>query len=43
MMRSSYDRISEALRTHPEYRDYRTAAYVIAITAIADAYQAIGV
>jgi glutamate dehydrogenase (NAD(P)+) len=43
IMRSAYDNMAEVLRTYPNVRDFRTAAYLISLKKIADAYQAIGV
>ncbi|MGH0237095.1 Glu/Leu/Phe/Val dehydrogenase [Sinorhizobium meliloti] len=43
VMRSAYEKIAELKRTSPKFRTFRTAAYVIAIRKIADAYQAIGI
>ncbi|MGR9148130.1 Glu/Leu/Phe/Val family dehydrogenase [Rhizobium leguminosarum] len=43
VMRSAYDKIAEVKRSSPEMKTFRTAAYVIAIRKIADAYQAIGI
>lgn len=42
-MRSAYEEISEAARQHDLGRDYRTAAYVVAISKIARSYLDIGV
>ncbi|TKV70796.1 Glu/Leu/Phe/Val dehydrogenase [Rhizobium sp. AU243] len=43
VMRSSYDKIAELKRASPEMKTLRTAAYVIAIRKIANAYKAIGI
>jgi glutamate dehydrogenase (NAD(P)+) len=43
MMRSAYEKISDVLKERPEVEDFRTAAYVIAINGIANAYSAIGI
>lgn len=43
VMRSAYGKMSEVVRSHPNIRDFRTAAYYIALSKIADAYQAIGI
>lgn len=43
VMRSTWARIGDLMERHPELRDYRTAAYVVAIKQIADAYEAIGI
>lgn len=43
IMRSAYDNMAEVLRAYPEVRDFRTAAYLISLKKIANAYQAIGV
>lgn len=43
IMRSGYDRMATTLHDHPEYGDFRTAAYVLSIRNIAQAYEAIGI
>lgn len=43
IMRSAYDRMATTLYDHPEYGDFRTAAYVLSISNIAQAYDAIGI
>lgn len=43
VMRSAYDKIAQVKRSNPAMKTFRTAAYVIAIRKIADAYQAIGI
>ncbi|MCK1732314.1 Glu/Leu/Phe/Val dehydrogenase [Bradyrhizobium sp. 142] len=43
VMRSAYENMSRTLRTHPEIKDLRTAAYHIALGRIAEAYKAIGI
>ncbi|MBO9136478.1 Glu/Leu/Phe/Val dehydrogenase [Rhizobium sp. B230/85] len=43
IMRNAYDKMAEVLRTHPGVTDYRTAAYLISLTKIAESYQAIGI
>ncbi|TPK85500.1 MULTISPECIES: Glu/Leu/Phe/Val dehydrogenase [unclassified Mesorhizobium] len=43
VMRNAYQNIAELRRSSPEIKTFRTAAYVIAIRKIADAYQAIGI
>lgn len=43
VMRSAYDNIANLKRATPGLKTYRTAAYVIAIRKIADAYRAIGI
>ncbi len=43
VMRSAYDRIAELRIQKPEVPDFRTAAYVIAIRNIANAYADIGI
>jgi glutamate dehydrogenase (NAD(P)+) len=43
VMRGAYDKMSKVLRTRPDIKDFRTAAYFIALNKIADAYQAIGI
>lgn len=43
VMRSAYDNIADLKRSSPNIKTFRTAAYVIAIRKIADAYQAIGI
>ena len=43
MMRSAYERISMTLAERPEIEDFRTAAYVISISEIGDAYGALGI
>lgn len=43
VMRSAYARLAASLRSHPEIKDFRTAAYRIAIDRIAEAYKAIGI
>jgi len=42
VMRSTYDRITAILSTRDDIRDFRTAAYVLAISEIADAYDVLG-
>lgn len=42
-MRAAYEEISETARQHDLARDYRTAAYVVAISKIARSYLDIGV
>lgn len=42
-MRSAYENMSRTLRSHPEIKDLRTAAYHIALGRIAEAYKAIGI
>lgn len=43
VMRSAYDKMAEMKRSSPTMKSFRTAAYVIAIRKIADAYHAIGI
>ena len=43
VMRSAYDRISVVYNRREDITDLRTAAYVLAISEIADAYQVIGI
>ncbi len=43
VMRGAYDKMAELKRASPNMKTFRTAAYVIAIRKIADAYQAIGI
>ncbi|WP_050816453.1 Glu/Leu/Phe/Val family dehydrogenase [Agrobacterium tumefaciens] len=43
VMRSAYDKMAELKRSSSKMKTFRTAAYVIAIRKIADAYQAIGI
>ncbi|MGR9459401.1 Glu/Leu/Phe/Val family dehydrogenase (plasmid) [Rhizobium leguminosarum] len=43
VMRGAYEKMSQTLRDHPEIKDFRTAAYHIALSRIADAYKAIGI
>jgi len=43
IMSSAYDRMATTLHDHPEYGDFRTAAYVLSISKIAEAYEAIGI
>ncbi|NOV19256.1 Glu/Leu/Phe/Val dehydrogenase [Ensifer adhaerens] len=43
VMRNAYQNIAEVKRSSAEIKTFRTAAYVIAIRKIADAYQAIGI
>lgn len=43
VMRSAYDKIADLKRASPRMKTLRTAAYVIAIQKIADAYRAIGI
>lgn len=43
VMRGAYDKIAELKRSSSRIKTFRTAAYVIAIRKIADAYQAIGI
>ena len=43
VMRNAYERISFVHHTREEITDFRTAAYVLAISEIADAYQVIGI
>ncbi len=41
-MRSAFEQISNVVKTHHGVRDYRTAAFVVAIEKIADAYLKMG-
>lgn len=43
VMRSAYEQMVQTLRDYPEIRDFRTAAYRIALNRIAEAYKAIGI
>lgn len=43
IMRNAYDHISDLKHSSPQIRTFRTAAYVLAIRKIAEAYRAIGV
>jgi glutamate dehydrogenase (NAD(P)+) len=43
VMRGAYKRMAATLRAHPEIKDFRTAAYRIALNQIAEAYKAIGI
>ncbi|RUM24204.1 Glu/Leu/Phe/Val dehydrogenase [Rhizobium vallis] len=43
VMRNAYDKIAEKKRSSPSITTFRTAAYVIAISKIAEAYKAIGI
>ncbi|WP_244563921.1 Glu/Leu/Phe/Val family dehydrogenase [Ensifer aridi] len=43
VMRSAYEHMARTLRGHPEIKDFRTAAYRIALDRIAEAYKAIGI
>ncbi len=43
MMRAGYARITNLMANKHEVSDYRTAAYVIAIQRVADAYKAVGI
>ena len=43
VMRGAYDRISTIYHNRDDIKDLRTAAYVLAISEIADAYQVIGI
>ncbi|ESW68726.1 hypothetical protein X772_34250 [Mesorhizobium sp. LSJC280B00] len=43
VMRGAYDRMAKVLSEKPEIKDFRTAAYYIALHQIGDAYKAIGI
>ncbi|AYG64299.1 Glu/Leu/Phe/Val dehydrogenase (plasmid) [Rhizobium jaguaris] len=43
VMRSTWARIANLMELRPELADYRTAAYVVSIRQIAEAYEAIGI
>ncbi|RUX26303.1 Glu/Leu/Phe/Val dehydrogenase [Mesorhizobium sp. M2A.F.Ca.ET.042.01.1.1] len=43
VMRGAYDQMVQTLRLFPDIRDFRTAAYHIALCRIAEAYKAIGI
>lgn len=43
VMRGAYEQMSATLRAEPGIRDFRTAAYRIALNRIAEAYKAIGI
>ncbi|MFS8114963.1 Glu/Leu/Phe/Val dehydrogenase [Rhizobium jaguaris] len=43
VMRGAYHRMASVLSELPEIRDFRTAAYYIALKGIGDAYKAIGI
>jgi len=43
MMRNAWERILDLRRARPELKDFRQAAYVLAISSIADAYRDIGI
>ncbi len=43
VMRAAYDQMAATLRTCPGIKDFRTAAYRIALNRIAEAYKAIGI
>ena len=42
-MRQAFQEIREAMKTHPDIKDYRTAAYVVAINKIAASYYDLGI
>ena len=41
-MRTAFQEIREVMKTYPEVKDYRTAAYVIAISKVAQSYYDLG-
>jgi glutamate dehydrogenase (NAD(P)+) len=41
-MRTAFQDVREAMKQHPDIGDYRTAAYVVAITKIAQSYYDVG-
>lgn len=43
MMRAAYAQMTTLMNSRPEVRDFRTAAYMIAIQRIVDAYKALGI
>jgi glutamate dehydrogenase (NAD(P)+) len=43
IMRGAYARMVAVLRSHREIKDFRTAAYYVALNQIAEAYKAIGI
>ena len=43
VMRNAYDRMSLVYHSRQDIPDFRTAAYVLAISEIADAYEVIGI
>lgn len=43
VMRGAYERMTTVLRQHQQIKDFRTAAYYIALKEIGDAYKAIGI
>lgn len=43
VMRSAYERISKIYHSRSDISDFRTAAYILAISKIADAYDVIGI
>lgn len=43
VMHSAFERMAETLREQPQLQDLRTAAYVVSIRKIADAYEAVGI
>ncbi|KAJ32851.1 glutamate dehydrogenase [Agrobacterium tumefaciens] len=43
VMRAAYDQMATTLRRNPEITDFRTAAYHVALSRIAEAYKAIGI
>ncbi|MDX9859955.1 MAG: Glu/Leu/Phe/Val dehydrogenase [Rhodospirillales bacterium] len=43
MMRSAYAQVTTLMNSRPEVRDFRTAAYMVAIQRVVDAYKALGI
>ena len=43
VMRGAYHRMASVLTQRPEIKDFRTAAYYVALKEIGDAYKAIGI
>ncbi len=43
IMRNACDRVATALSENPEFVDFRTAAHVVSVQQIAEAYEAIGI
>lgn len=43
IMRGAYENMARTLKTNPAIKDFRTAAYFIALNRIAEAYKAIGI
>lgn len=43
VIRAAYDRMAKVIKENPDVKDLRTAAYLVALGQIADAYKAIGV